>query len=117
MVRKESLTAFSRTDRTADTGDGFAAREVVGLLARRGDLDGLRARADAGDEIAAERLAGLLAQRGDLDGLRARTGDRYAAKRLAEVLTQQGRGEEAKRLRRFGLNPDGSVAWGEGRYV
>ncbi len=42
------------------------------LLARRGDLDGLRARADAGDGQAAGRLAGLLEARGDLDGLRAR---------------------------------------------
>ena len=57
------------------------------LLAERGDLDQaeqlLRARADAGDE---------------------------AARRLAELLTQQGRGEEAERLRRFGLAPDGSTA-------
>ena len=30
--------------------------------------------------------------------------------RLADVLIKQGRGEEAERLRRFGLNPDGSIA-------
>jgi hypothetical protein len=35
---------------------------------------------------------------------------RYAARKLAELLTRQGRGEEAERLRRFGLNPDGSTA-------
>ena len=45
---------------------------LAGLLAERGDLDGLRARADAGDGDAAVRLADLLAERGDLDGLRAR---------------------------------------------
>ena len=76
----------------------------------------MRARADAGDGDAAGRLAGLLAERGDLDGLRARAdaGDRYAAGRLAELLAnlliKQGRSEEAKRLRRFGFNPDGSIA-------
>lgn len=30
--------------------------------------------------------------------------------RLAELLEKQGRAEEAKRVRRFGLNPDGSIA-------
>ena len=89
-----------------------AARRLADLLAERGDLDGLRARADAGDGYAAWRLAELLAGRGDLDGLRARAdaGDGTAARRLADLLTKQGRGEEAERLRRFGLNPDGSIA-------
>ena len=88
------------------------------LLAERGDLDGLRARADAGDRAAAVRLAGLLAERGDLDGLRARAdaGDADADLRLAgllaDLLVRQGRTEEAERLRRFGLNPDGSIAHG-----
>ena len=101
----------------ADAGDGFAARRLARLLAERGDLDGLRARADAGDADAARRLAGLLSERGDLDGaiqiLRARAdaGDADAG-RLAELLTQQGRSQEAERLRRFGLNLDGSVARG-----
>ena len=87
-------------------------QRLAELLAERGDLDGLRARADAGDGHAAERLAELLAERGDLDGLRARAdaGDRDAAGRLADLLIKQGRGEEAERLRRFGLNPDGSIA-------
>jgi hypothetical protein len=29
---------------------------------------------------------------------------------LAELLNKQGRAEEAERVRRFGLNPDGSIA-------
>jgi hypothetical protein len=29
---------------------------------------------------------------------------------LVSLLIKQGRGEEAERLRRFGLNPDGSIA-------
>ena len=125
----------------ADAGDEYAAVRLAGLLADRGDLDGLRTRADAGDEYAAEQLAGLLADRGDLDQLRTRAdaGDEYAAGRLSDLLAsrgdldglraladagdadvgrlaallaQRGQGEEAERLRRFGLNPDGSVASG-----
>ena len=103
----------------ADNGDEYAARGLAGLLAGllagRGDLDGLRARADAGDGFAAERLAGLLEERGDLDGaiqvLRARADNGAGdTEQLADLLTKQGRGEEAERLRRFGLNPDGSIA-------
>ena len=100
----------------ADAGDRYAAWRLADLLSPRGDLDELRLRADAGDRAAAWRLADLLAERGDLDELRARTdaGDEYAAARLgrllAALLIKQGRGEEAERLRRFGLNPDGSIA-------
>ena len=100
----------------ADVGDRYAATQLAVLLADRGDLDEaeqiLRARADVGDRYAATQLVGLLADRGDLEGLRARAdgGDGDAAGRLAEVLTRQGREEEAKRLLRFGLNPDGSIA-------
>ena len=101
----------------ADSGDGAAADLLAGLLARRGDLDELRARADVGDRDAARLLARLLAQRGDLNGavqiMRARAdagdGDAYG---LADLLTQRGQSEEAERLRRFGLNPDGSVGCG-----
>ena len=88
----------------ADAGDADAAAWLAG----HGDLDGaaqiLRARAEAGDGYAALWLAGLLAERGDLDGaaqiLRAR----------ADLLIKEGRGQEAEQLRRFGLNPDGSIA-------
>jgi hypothetical protein len=68
--------------------------------------------ADVGDEHAALQLAGLLAERGDLAELRARAGagDGNAAGQLADVLVKQGRSGEAERLRRFGLNPDGSIA-------
>ena len=48
--------------RAADAGDRFAACGWL-LLAERGDLDELRARADAGDRLAALRLADLLAER------------------------------------------------------
>ena len=96
----------------ADAGDDGAAMRLAWLLAKRGDLDQLRGRADTGDGHAAGELARLLAERGDLDQLRGRTdvGDRFAADWLPELLTKQGRSEEAARLRRFGLNPDGSIA-------
>ena len=53
-----------------------------------------------------------LVQREDLDELRARAhaGDSDVSEQLADVLTKQGRGEEAEWLRRFGLNLDGSIA-------
>jgi len=115
-----------------DAGDLAALRVLHLLLLRRGDQAEAhqvwRARADAGDwvgpflppwlraqerdQAAARERAELLAQRGDLDGLRARAaaGDGHAARELPGVLAEQGRGEEAERLRRFGLNPDGSIA-------
>jgi hypothetical protein len=34
------------------------------------------------------------------------------AEQLAWLLARRGQGEEAERLRRFGLNPDGSIACG-----
>jgi hypothetical protein len=107
---------FDQLRARADADDEEAASQLADLLAQRGELDQaeqiLRALADAGHRDAAGRLAGLLAGRGDLDGLRARAdaGDRHAAEQLPEVLAKQGRGEEAERLRRFGLNPDGSIA-------
>jgi hypothetical protein len=96
----------------AEAGDGRAAWSLNGLLAERGDLDGLRARAEAGDGNAGGRLAHLLAERGDLDELRTRadSGDWSASQQLADLLMRQSGEEEGERLRRFGLNPDGSIA-------
>ena len=96
----------------ADADGEPAALMLAGMLADRGDLDGLRARADVGDGPASQQLADLLARRGDLEGLRARidVGAPYASSELTELLIKQGRNEEAERLRRFGLNPDGSIA-------
>jgi hypothetical protein len=97
----------------AEAGEQYAVNHLANLLAERGDLDELRARADAagGDSYTAIKLAGLLAERGDLDELRARAnaGDRFAASRLLGLLINQGRGQEAERLRQFGFNPDGSI--------
>ena len=75
---------------------GHAALRLAELLAERGDLDGLRARADAGDGHAAMRLADLLAERGDLDeaerccapGRRRRRAT--PPRRLAGLLAERG---------------------------
>ena len=80
----------------ADAGDEAATWYLAGLLAQRGDLDGLRERADAGDRDAALRLAGLLKERGDLDAaaqiLRAPAdaGDLNAMWQLAWLLAERG---------------------------
>ena len=96
----------------ADTNHQFAAGRLALLLARSGDLSGLQARADDGDMAARMQLADLLARRDDLDGLYARVnaGDWEAGTRLVELLVRKGGREEAERLRRFSVNPDGSIA-------
>jgi len=116
VARRSDLHGAEFLRARADAGD-YDPRLVNPLadpLAEAGDLDELRAQADAGDEEAARRLAWLLFMRGDLDGLRAQVdaGNGHAARRLRWLLVAQGRGEEAGRLSRFGLNPDGSIARG-----
>jgi hypothetical protein len=85
--------------RAAEAGNGPAAYRLAGLLAERGDIAELRARADVGDGHATEMLASLadmLAGRGDRDGaaeaLRALAdaGDEHASRRLADMLAKGG---------------------------
>ena len=94
-------TPSSYTVVAADGGDRQATQTLVTLLAERGDLDELRDRADAGDRFAASRLADLLTER-DLDELRDRAdaGDRFAAMRLADLLAERGPGRAARPGRR-----------------
>ena len=103
----------------ADAGVGLADIALTSLLAELGDLDELRSRAGAGDGTAATLLASLLAGRGNLDEaiqVLRRVADTGSGdgniSQLADLLTQQGHGEEAERLHRYGLNPDGSTASG-----
>jgi hypothetical protein len=111
---------LEETDDLDEIGARARARAAVQALelGLRGDLDELRSRADADDGYAAVKLARLLAERGDLAGLRAQVdaGNPHAGAQLAKLLTdrlkKQGRTEEAEQLRRFGLNPDGSIARG-----
>jgi hypothetical protein len=65
----------------------------------------------AGNWHPARQLATRLARRGDLDTLRARAaaGLGFAGGYLPGLLNKQGRAEEAERLEQFGLNPDGSI--------
>jgi tetratricopeptide (TPR) repeat protein len=96
----------------ADAGGQDAAERRANLLADQGRVDELRAHADAGDLYAAERLVRLLADQDRLDEIRLEVdaGTPTAGRGLVRLLTKQGKTEEAERLRRQGLNPDGSVA-------
>lgn len=58
------------------------------------------------------KLAGLLAKQGRVDDLRTKVdaGTPYAAIYLIDVLADRGETGSARLMRRFGLNPDGSIA-------
>ena len=108
----------------ADAGDGYAARRLAGLLAERGDLDGLRARADAGDGDAAGGWPGCWPSAGTwTERLRARAdaGDGDAAWRLAELLAERGDldaarpGRRRRRVRRRAAGRAAGRARGPGR--
>jgi thioredoxin-like negative regulator of GroEL len=96
----------------ADTDDLPAAIRLAGLLVKRGDVEELRAWADTRDPTAASALAELLAERGEVGEVRARAyaGDWHAGRGLADALDRADRADDAERVRRFGLNPDGSIA-------
>jgi tetratricopeptide (TPR) repeat protein len=96
----------------ADAGGQAAAERLVGLLADQGRVDELRARADVGDLAAGERLVQLLADQDRVDELRLEVdaGTQTAGRGLFRLLIKQGKTEEAERLRRQGLDTDGSVA-------
>ena len=90
----------------ADIGEGVPAQHLANLLAKRGDLDGLRARADVGDYFASDYLADLLTDRGDVDEavqvLRtsAAVGNWAAVQRLARLLADRGDVDEAVQVLR-----------------
>ncbi|MGW5557625.1 hypothetical protein ACWER9_10430 [Micromonospora sp. NPDC003944] len=67
---------------------------------------------NGGDIDPAEQLAELLASHNLIDELKAelRAGNPCAGRWLVNLLTDQGQVEQAHLLRRFGLNPDGTVA-------
>jgi hypothetical protein len=99
----------------ADGGDETAAWRLAELLRKRGDLDELRARASSGDADSVGHLADLLSERGELDEAlqvlhAAADAGRVDIKQLADLLAKQGQPQKAEQLRRFGLNPDGSIA-------
>ena len=111
------LLAERLADLLAGEGEGYAARvladvhavsdtytgykrlrplfeRLADILAERGDLDRLRARAESGDFCAGNRLDQLLVERRDVNGLRARAeagaGSDEAAWGLADILAERG---------------------------
>ena len=99
----------------ADGGDHAADLQLTSALIERGDLDELSARASSGDADSAGHLADLLSERGELDEAlqvlqAAADAGRVDRKQLADLLAKQGQPQKAEQLRRFGLNPDGSIA-------
>ena len=98
------LATHGRIDelrRRADAHGGAAARRLAGMLAQQGHVDGaiafLRPLAKVGDVAAETQLIDLLARHGREEDLRVLAGRRhpYALRRLADLLTEQGRPEEA----------------------
>jgi thioredoxin-like negative regulator of GroEL len=96
--------------RRIDTGDGIAAHRLADLLARQGRIDEaievLRALVDTGDVAAARKIQRLAEQRpveGQIEVLQAladaralaTAGDEFA-RRLADLLAEQGRVEELR---------------------
>ncbi|MEV0133043.1 tetratricopeptide repeat protein [Dactylosporangium sp. NPDC050688] len=104
--------AIALYQRATDTDDGFAARQLAGLLAEQGRVDELRDLAATGDWRATHRLVDVLTEQGRVEEalqvLRdlAATGDLSAAQRLADILAEQGRVDE---LRDLAATGDGYV--------
>jgi hypothetical protein len=92
----------------------LVTRELGFHLAEDEDIEFWFPPDEADETAAAHLLVTLLRFHGvrNIDGLRAWVGadERDAADSLIKALDRRGLGEEAKQLRRFGLNLDGSIA-------
>ena len=124
LASRGDLDGAAQILRDQPHGGTMVAVGLADLLADHGDLDEavqiLRGQADDLFRTVTRKLTDLLARRGDLDEAvqilrgQADAGNRAAARELAgmlaDLLIKQGQAEEAERLRRFGLNPDGSIA-------
>jgi hypothetical protein len=111
----ELLVALDHEDelsRLARSGDLLFIEGWARLLARKDRIKDLQALTDAGSWGAASWLFRLLADQGRTEELRREVsaGTPGAVERLLALLTNQGRSELADRTRRFGLNPNGSLA-------
>jgi predicted negative regulator of RcsB-dependent stress response len=101
-----------------DGGDGSAEKRVTELLVEQGRVDEaievLRVCVEAGNESAGRPLVDLLARRGHIEALKAEVdaGNPDAESRLIEAVSDQGgiARINAERMRKFGLNADGSIA-------
>ncbi|MGI5239347.1 tetratricopeptide repeat protein [Dactylosporangium sp. CA-139066] len=106
--------------RAADHGDGIGLRSLAEYHWRAGDraaaVDLYERSADSGDTAAMRFLSRHCEQTGDLPGARSfalgavNSGDRRALRYLAHLHELTGDRTGAKRIRRFGLNDDGSPA-------
>ena len=105
----------------AAAGNELAESLILTALIERGLVDeamaDLQRRVDEGfdgdgDIDPADELGVLLVSNNRIDELKAEVcaGNRCAGRRLVDVLTEQGQHEQADLLRRFGLNPDGTIA-------
>ncbi len=120
VPRAAQLDHQGRTDEAidllrhgVDAGVRYAADRLAALLAKQGRTEELRQRADAGDGPAADRLAALLGKQGRTDELRREVdaGTWRASEELIRVLASRAETKQkAERMRRFGLNPDGTIA-------
>jgi predicted negative regulator of RcsB-dependent stress response len=107
-IRDEPLDRQGRTDELAeraDAGDEFAADRLATLLVSQGRVEDavilLRRHVDAGSTYC-ERYLVKLTEPENIDDLteQANTGDVFAIARLAELLAEQGRTDEAIAVRR-----------------
>jgi hypothetical protein len=105
----------------AVAGDDLAESVILTTLIEHGLVDGAVAELhrqvddgidDSGDIDPAGELADLFVSSNRIGDLKAeiQAGNRCAGRRLVDVLTAQGKFEQADRIRRYGLNPDGTIA-------
>jgi tetratricopeptide (TPR) repeat protein len=102
----------------AEAGDLLCEFELAIWLERKGRLaealNLYRANFAHGNVTAAGFIADMLARGGDIDGaekayrLAIQSGDELAIDRFARFLDSRGRPAEARKVRQFGLKPDGS---------
>lgn len=93
LAQREDLDELARRGQAG-------SRHIANILVAQGRIDELRARADAGDYPAFIALAQVLADRKDVDGLTALKDNRFAERKLIEVLTDAKRYPEAIALQR-----------------
>ncbi|MFJ3722718.1 hypothetical protein ACIPYQ_09100 [Streptomyces sp. NPDC090045] len=115
---REEVAAWLQT--RADAGDrdalGAAARMLEAAGRAEEALSWLRARVDAGDHDALGEVARMVREAGREEEAitwyqrAAGAGDPFALGKVVELLRAAGREEESERLRRFGWEPDGSIA-------
>jgi predicted negative regulator of RcsB-dependent stress response len=117
LIAQQSTKEAASVLRTqADAGDTSAAHRLANLLADLEGVDELRARADAGDPAAAYRLADILVDNGKVNEAvmlvrrQVDAGEKTAGEQLTGLLERIGRIQDAELIRRFGFNPDGSIA-------